>query len=325
MANGLQTNATLIDEELARHLADHRFLVGVSIDGPADAHDTYRTRRGGGGTHAQVMAGVDRLRGHGVDVNALVLVSKANVHRARDVYEFLKTHKLLYHQYIPCVEFETSGKLSPFSITAEEWGAFLLELFALWYPSDTRRVSIRHHDALMAFFLDSSRQLCTMGGRCDDYFVVEHTGDVYPCDFFVQPELRVGNVLDDDWGTLARRPQRRKFAVQKAAWAEVCETCPHLPYCSGDCIKHRVHAPSGTGSWLCTGWRDFYDTAADTLRSLTESVSHERGLSGPLWDPSAFDPEAPCYCGSGRKAKNCHLRSVNHSTTASHTASRSTP
>ena len=113
VANGLQTNATLVDDELARHLADHRFLVGVSIDGPADAHDTYRTRRGGGGTHAQVMTGVDRLLGHGVDVNALVLVSKANVHRAQDVYEFLKTHKLLYHQYIPCVEFDTDRRPMP--------------------------------------------------------------------------------------------------------------------------------------------------------------------------------------------------------------------
>ncbi len=325
VANGLQTNGTLIDDELARHLADHRFLVGVSIDGPADAHDTYRMQRNGAGTHAQVMAGVDSLRGRGVDVNALVLVSKANVHRARDVYEFLKTQKLFYQQYIPCVEFDASGDLSPFAITGEEWGEFLLELFALWYPSDTRRVSIRHHDALMAFFLDGSRQLCTMGGRCDDYFVVEHTGDVYPCDFFVEPELKLGNVVADDWGALARRPERHKFAVQKAAWAEVCETCPHLPYCSGDCIKHRVHAPVGTGSWLCPGWKKFYDTSAGTLRSLTETVNRERGLSGPLWDPSAFDPEAPCYCGSNRKAKNCHLRSVNQSTTASQTVSRSTP
>ena len=325
VANGLQTNGTLIDHELARHLADHRFLVGVSIDGPADAHDIYRTQRGGAGTHAQVMAGVDSLRGHGVDVNALVLVSKANVHRARDVYEFLKSNKLFYQQYIPCVEFNPSGDLAPFAITGKEWGEFLLELFSLWYPSDTRRVSIRHHDALMAFFLDGSRQVCTMGGRCDDYFVVEHTGDVYPCDFFVEPELKLGNVVTDDWGALARRPARRKFAVRKAAWTEVCETCPHLPYCSGDCIKHRAHAPVGTGSWLCPGWKNFYDTAADTLRSLTETISRERSFSGPLWDPSAFDPEAPCYCGSGRKAKNCHLRSENQSTTASQTVSRSTP
>lgn len=325
VANGLQTNATLIDDELARHLADHRFLLGVSIDGPADVHDTYRMRRGGAGTHAQVMAGVDRLRAHGVDVNALVLVNKANVHRARDVYEFLKIHKLLYHQYIPCVEFEPSGELSPFSITGEEWGDFLCELFVLWSPSDTRRVSIRHNDALMAFFLDGSFQMCTMGGRCDDYFVVEHTGDVYPCDFFVESELKIGNVMEDNWAALRRRPQRHKFAVQKAAWAEVCEVCPHLPYCSGDCIKHRANAPRGAGSWLCKGWQQFYDTAAGTLRALAEGVSRERGLSGPLWDPLAIDPETPCYCGSGRKAKNCHLRSVNQSTTALQTRSRSTP
>jgi serine-type anaerobic sulfatase-maturating enzyme len=325
VANGLQTNATLIDDELARHLAEHRFLVGVSIDGPADAHDTYRTKRGGAGTHTQVMEGVNRLRSHGVDVNALVLVNQANVHRAQEVYEFLKSQKLYYHQYIPCVEFQPSGERSPFSITGDQWGEFLTEVFNLWHPSDARRVSIRHHDALMAFFLDGSRQMCTMSGRCDDYFVVEHNGDVYPCDFFVEPELRLGNVVTSDWGALERRPERNKFAVRKAAWAEVCDACKHLPYCSGDCTKHRTHTPQGTGSWLCSGWNRFYDAAAPLLRGLAVDVSRERGLRGPLWEPSAYDPEAPCYCGSGKKAKNCHSRAPNHSTTASQTASLSSP
>ena len=325
VANGLQTNATLIDDDLARHLAEHRFLVGVSIDGPAGIHDAYRLKRRGTGTHAEVMAGVDRLRSHGVDVNALVLVNKANVHRARDVYEFLKDQKLFYHQYIPCVEFQPSGELSPFSITGDEWGEFLIELFTLWHPADIRRVSIRHNDALMAFFLDGSRQMCSMSGRCDDYFVVEHTGDVYPCDFFVEPELKLGNVVTDDWGTLERRPERSKFAVRKAAWAAACDTCKHLPYCSGDCQKNRAHPPEGTGSWLCTGWKQFYDNAGSVLRGMAESISQERGLQGPLWEPAAFDPGALCFCGSGRKARNCHLRSENHSTTASQTRSRSTP
>jgi len=325
VANGLQTNATLISDELAEHLARHRFLVGASIDGPEQLHDTYRRMSGGGPTHSRVMDGVARLRRHGVDVNALVLVSKANVTHAREVYEYLKYERLVYQQYIPCVEFLGSGEPAPYAITGEEWGDFLCQIFDLWNSGDQRRVSIRHHDALMAFLLDGSRQMCTMGGRCDDYFVVEHTGDVYPCDFFVEPELRLGNIVHDSWTTIAGQPLRNKFAVRKAEWAAECSTCRHLPYCSGDCIKHREHAPAGTGSWLCNGWSIFYDRSVPVLRKLAQSIAAQRGLSGPLWEPSGFDPEAPCFCGSGRKARNCHLRSLNQSSTAAHTVSPSTP
>ena len=325
VANGLQTNATLIDDEFAEHLAAHRFLVGVSLDGPAELHDRYRRRAGGGQTHATVMETVQRLRRHNVDVNVLVLVSASNVHRVAEVYGFLKDRGLYYQQYIPCVEFTPGGERAPYAITGEQWGAFLSELFELWLPSDTRRVSIRHLDALMAFLLDGSRQMCTMGGRCDDYFVVEHTGDVYPCDFFVEPQLKVGNVLSDGWATLAGRPVRTKFAARKSDWAPVCRDCVHLPYCSGDCTNHREHAPPGTGSWLCAGWRSFYDRAIPVLRNLAQSIAKERGFSGPLWEPAAFDPDAPCYCGSGKKAKNCHLYALNHRTTASQATSRSTP
>jgi len=315
VANGLQTNGTMISPELARHLADHRFLVGLSIDGPAGLHDRYRKPLSGRGTHSQVLAGLETLRAAGVDVNALVLVSQANVRSAGDVYRYLKSEGLLYHQYIPCVEFEPDGSPSPFTIAGEEWGRFLMEIFDLWNVRDTRRVSIRHHDALMAFFMDGSRSMCTMGGSCSDYFVVEHNGDVYPCDFYVERDLSLGNVMDRDWAGFARSPVRTKFATQKAGWAEVCNTCSHLQYCSGDCLKNRENSPKGAGSWLCDGWRLFYDHAAPELRNLTDQVARSRGLDGPVWRPEKFDPELPCFCGSGRKARNCHLKSLNQSTT----------
>jgi uncharacterized protein len=308
VANGLQTNATLIDDEFAEHLGAYKFLVGVSIDGPPEVHDTYRLTRGQKPSHHLVMEAVGRLRRHGAEVNALVLVSRANLHRAGEIYRYLLDEGFNYLQFIPCVEFTPDGGLAPFAVTGREWGDFLNEIFDLWYPRDTRRVSIRHHDALMSFLLEGSRHMCTMGGKCDAYFVVEHTGDVYPCDFFVQPELKIGNIMTDDWGTLSRRPVRNKFAVQKSDWADVCSSCRHLPYCSGDCIKHREHAPDGYGSWLCEGWQRFYDHSIPTLRELAESVGRERGLNGPLWDPTEWDPDAPCYCGSGKKARNCHRR-----------------
>lgn len=308
VANGLQTNATMITDELAEHLGAYQFLVGVSVDGPAEIHDEYRRTRGEKPSHHLVMDGVERLRSHDVEVNALVLVSQSNVSRAQEVYAYLREQGFDYLQFIPCVEFMPDGTLAPFAISGPEWGRFLRQIYDLWRVSDVRTVSIRHHDALMGFLLDGSRHMCTMGGKCDAYFVVEHTGDIYPCDFYVEPELRVGNIMEDDWITLAGRPVRNKFAVRKSAWADVCSTCRHLPYCSGDCIKHRDHAKAGEGSWLCAGWRSFFDHAIPGLRELADEVRRERGLAGPLWSPDEWDPEAPCYCGSGKKARNCHRR-----------------
>jgi len=316
VANGLQTNATLIDDALAEHLAHYNFLVGVSIDGPENIHDTYRRSNDGGPTQRRVMGSVRRLRAHGVEVNALTLVSQANVKSPREVYRYLREHGLDFMQFIPCVEFRPDGRPAPFAISGEEWGRFLTAIFEEWLKEDVRTVSIRHHDALMSFFLDGSRHTCTMGGRCDSYFVVEHTGDVYPCDFYVEPELHLGNVNTESWQAMTNSPIRNQFAGQKGNWASVCQSCDHLPYCSGDCIKHREHAPKGLGSWLCDGWDAFYSRATPELRKLAAEVARTRSLSGPLWSPDEWDPEALCFCGSGRKAKNCHNRSSNQFTTA---------
>jgi uncharacterized protein len=322
-ANALQTNATLVDKELADLLAEYRFLVGVSIDGPAEVHDTYRRSARGEPTHADVIAAIERMSSAGVSMNALVLVSKANIRRGREVYHYLRDLGVQYQQYIPCVEFDRSGCLRDFAITGEEWGAFLLEIFDEWHLKDTRTISIRHHDALVSFFLSGERGQCTMGGRCDSYYVVEKNGDVYPCDFYVEPELRLGNIMRDSWGSITRNPVGQSFAARKSDWHELCDDCPHLSYCSGDCTRNRRQgAPEA--SWLCAGWRAFYDVAAPALKALARDLQVSRGLKEPLWSPETWDPDAQCYCGSGKRARNCHLRGMNHSRTADTTRSRST-
>ena len=312
VTNALQTNATLITEEMAELFAREHFLVGVSLDGPAEIHDRYRVYRRSAdaprGSHAEVVRGIERLRAAGVEFNILVLVSQANVHRPADVYDYLVELGLYHHQYIPCVETDDEGNLLPFAVNAEEWGRFLIEVYDRWYPRDIRRVSIRHHDALMNFFLDGSYAMCSMAGRCNAYVVVEHNGDVFPCDFFVEPELRLGNISGDSWASMLRSPKRGRFAAEKARWSSRCAECPHLPYCSGECPKMRL-TPSRE-SRLCgdaDGWRAFLDHAAAPLKSLAESAALQRGRRLPLWDPAGWDPEAPCFCGSGKKAKQCHL------------------
>lgn len=313
VANGLQTNGMLVTDDLARLFRDYRFLLGVSLDGPEEIHNSYRKTVAGGGTYAEVRRGIEKLQEQEVDVNVLVLVSQANVRRAGEVYEFLRGEGFRYHQYIPCVEFGPDGRPAPFAITGEEWGRFLTELWDHWYPRDTRRVSIRHFDSVLEYLVHGHYNVCSMGGSCNGYFVVEHSGDVYPCDFAVSAETLLGNIHERDWGDFQRSPAYRRFAALKAQWSPECVECPYLHLCSGDCTKHR-RLPSMAGafgqtagadggiSWLCPGWYQFYEHSLPGFQALAGEIRRERSIA-PLAEPA---PDAVCHCGSGKLYRNCH-------------------
>jgi uncharacterized protein len=283
VSNGLQTNATMITDELAGLLAEYHFLLGVSLDGPEDIHNTYRKNRKGTGSYKRVIEGIELLNKHEVQFNILVAVNTANVAEAPRIYKFLLDLGIRYHQYIPIVEFDAEGRPLPFSIDGAQWGAFLQELFEVWYP-DAGRVSVRLFDALLSYLVDRSRIVCTMGRDCRQYFLVEHNGDVYPCDFFADPELRLGNLMEMDWPTLLESPRYEAFGGQKAQWNEACEKCPFLELCMGDCLKHRFYATPGvhgradpkTLSWLCSGWKSFYQACLPGLQRIARRIQRQR-------------------------------------------------
>ena len=307
VGNGLQTNGILIDSALAAHFAAYNFLVGVSLDGPAEIHDRYRRNRGGEPTHALVRRGIEHLRRHGVEFNILVLVSDANVKRGREVYRYLVDEGFYYHQYIPCVEFRADGCLQPYAVGGGEWGDFLCAIYDEWQKADSRRVSIRLFDSILGYLVDGLRNVCTMGRDCRQYLVVEHNGDVYPCDFFVSADLKLGNIHSHTWEELRASPVYAAFGQRKAAWPKGCDSCAYLDLCAGDCLKHRPAA--GEFSALCIGWRKFYEHALPGLRKLAETVRRERGraAAGRVAKRSAEMPGVndPCPCGSGRKFKKC--------------------
>ena len=314
VGNSLQTNATLIDDGLAAHLAEYKFLVGVSIDGPADVHDQFRTSAGGRGSHADVLHGIECLRRNRVEFNALVLVSSANVDRAGEVYRYLRDLGIFHHQYIPCVEFDDAGEPLPHAVSGSQWGSFLCEVFDEWIGGDVRKVSVRHFDAVLSVMVNGKADACHMSRNCCQYLVVEHNGDIYPCDFFVDADKRLGNVMTDSWDALLQSAEYLKFGRQKAAWHTRCAGCEYLTYCAGDCLKRRIYAGNDSKqlSWLCDGWRQFYGHTLSAFSDLAESVRRDRqrmlqGSStsaarviGPR--PSRNDP---CPCGSGRKHKRC--------------------
>jgi uncharacterized protein len=270
VSNGLQTNGTLITPSFARHLAEYRVLTGISIDGPEELHNRYRKRTDGSGSYRDVIRGLEVLLSGGAEVNALVLVSRANVDKPETVYRHLKELGLAYHQYIPCVETDGAGSLLPYAVTGEEWGKFLLGIFQEWRRWDMYTVSIRNFDALLQKLVHNQTAMCTMGKNCGDYFVVEHNGDVYPCDFFVEPELLVGNIHRNSWDEMRTSKVYRRFARMKCEWDAECADCEYLEFCGGDCPKHR---PETGVSRLCPGIKNFYHSTLETFKKIANNIA----------------------------------------------------
>ena len=292
VANGLQTNATLITNEMAEHFSKYKFLLGVSLDGPTEIHDLYRKNLAGAGSHADVMKALGILNKNNVEFNILTLVSKANVAKAEEVYAYLVGNGFLYHQYIPCVEFDADGKPLPWTITGEEWGNFLCSIFDRWLATDTRQVSVRLFDSILMYLVEGQRNVCVMGRNCCQYLVVEHNGDVYPCDFFVRPELKLGNIADTTWEQLQASATYKDFGALKSKCSSACVTCKFFEMCSADCLKNRLPQSRNnprTLSWHCEGWKIFYEHSLRKFKKLAERIKRERAVDLLRGNPSARD------------------------------------
>lgn len=316
VSNGLQTNATLIDNRLASLLSKYRFLVGVSIDGPPEIHNQFRRHISGRGSHSDVIRGIECLKRHSVEFNVLILVTSANVHQGKEVYRYLCNLNISHHQYIPCVEFNKKGQLLPFAISGEQWGVFLCSIFDEWIRGDIRNVSIRDFDAVLGHLIDWQYGTCRQAGSCDGYFLVEYNGDVYPCDFFVELQKKLGNIVENTWDELENSARYRSFVAQKSSWNIHCVRCPYLRYCSGDCLKYRFYKNTNPKniSWLCRGWKTFYRHTLSTFEKIALTIINERQTALPSHQRRYSEKlpriqlrrNDPCFCGSGKKFKHCH-------------------
>jgi len=310
--NSLQTNGVLITDDLAKHFLRYRFLLGVSLDGLESIHDMYRVNAAGDGSFSAVWRGIECLRRNNVDFNILTLVTRANIRRGREVYQYLCEHGFLFQQYIPCVEVDAHDELLPYSISGEAWGEFLCKIYDQWIRHDTRRVSIRLFDSILNIMVDNQYVDCTMRPVCDTYFVVEHNGDIFPCDFFVESQWCLGNIATAPWNGLFAGQLHQQFSRRKSNRNAACSVCEWRPYCAGDCPKHRP-APVGDTrpvSRLCRGWKIFYTHVYPGLQRLADQIRKERmpdrTSAGDAGKQSGRND--PCPCGSGLKYKKCCQR-----------------
>jgi uncharacterized protein len=288
--NDLQTNGTLLDAEWAGFLKQHRFLVGLSCDGPARLHDLYRVNKGGQPTHDKVVAAARLLRQYAVPFNALCVVNRENAKYPLDVYRFL-TRELGARrvQFISCVEPKVFRDVAPnrwdpallpvvgtpqakpgspdsvvtdWSVDPDDWGAFLCKVWDDWHARDVGKVHVDLFETAVAQSMGLPSQRCITAEFCGKALAVEHNGDVFSCDHYVYPEYRIGNIRDTHWGDMAYAEPQRKFGFAKRnTLPQYCRDCAHLNLCWGECPKNRlVRTPSGeTGlNYLCPGLKRFY-------------------------------------------------------------------
>jgi uncharacterized protein len=250
VSNTLQTNGALLDDNWCRFFHDNKFLLGISIDGPKQFHDRYRVDHSGAGTFERVMRGIQACKRHQVEFSALVLLNNVNVEQPQELFDFLVENELTYIQFIPCVERDrVTNKPADFSVTPKQYGDFLCSLFDLWYNYGPERLNIREFDSLLAHYVMGKHTICTYSKQCAGFVVIEHTGDAFCCEFFVEPQWRLGNILETPLEKLAGDRKKRAFARNKEKLCAKCLICRHLVICRGGCMKDRVRLDTGCSTW----------------------------------------------------------------------------
>ncbi len=273
VSNALQTNGVLLDESWCDLFRSYNWLLGVSLDGPEEINDRYRFNKAGHGTWKRVMQSLETLQKHRVEFNILCVLSQANIEHPRELYRFYKSLGVDNVQFIPLAEFHPDGTPMPFTITPEQYGRFLVEIFDLWWP-DRRQMRIRCFDNIAEALAGQKPGACTMHETCDSYCVVEYNGDIYPCDFFVEGGWKLGNIHLDSWPEIARRTRRYSFARKKTLAHPECQVCEYQSICHGGCPKFR-HGPQGRFEdldYFCQAYKMIYAKATGPLRADLKKI-----------------------------------------------------
>lgn len=277
VGNALQTNGILLDEAWGQFLHDKKFLVGISIDGPEALHNHYRIDYAGGGTWDKVLRGIEICQRHDVEFNALVVINRVTADHPDEILDFFLEKEIRFLQFIPCVEQDPhSQSAADFCVTPEQYGEFLVRVFDRWLEIGPTTLSIRDFDSMVQYCITGRHSICTYAKQCDGYVVVEHSGDVYPCDFFVRPDMKVGNLTETPIAKLAASAAKREFARGKRKLNDKCLVCRHLEICRGGCPKDRMATGSkdwSTLSYFCESYLRFFDHAKPKLSQLAAQLN----------------------------------------------------
>ncbi len=286
--NTIQTNATLLNGDFAKFFKDNNFLVGISIDGPQDIHDRYRKDKGDNPTFVRVMNGIGLLHRYNVDFNTLTTISKAGEGRGLEVYQFMKSIGSHFMQFMPVLEYvnpydnsivspdEKNSVLTSWSVNPMEYGKFMCDIFDYWVKHDVGNYFVNLFDSTLANYCGLNPGTCVYSETCGSNAVVEHNGDVYPCDHFVYPQYKIGNLNDSSLQEIMSSDKNTRFGIDKRNSLPMkCLKCKYFTVCHGECPKHRF-SRTKTGerglNSLCDGLFYFYSHVEPYMIKMKELV-----------------------------------------------------
>jgi uncharacterized protein len=300
--NAIQTNGTLLDDEWCEFLAANKFLVGLSIDGPAELHDKYRVDKRQQPTFGAVMRGLELLKKHGVEFNTLTVVNRANSRQPLEVYRFLKSIGSQFIQFIPLVERTASTEMksagydfaapplpgrpenpsavTPWSVEAEQYGIFLCAIFDEWVRHDVGKTFVQLFDVALGNWMGLGSSLCVFAEKCGAALAIEHNGDLYSCDHYVYPRHKLGNVMNQSLGEMVNSPQQVKFGNDKSdSLPKFCRDCEVRFACNGECPKHRfIQTPDGEDglNYLCPAYKKFFNHIDPAMRTMAHLLQTDQ-------------------------------------------------
>jgi uncharacterized protein len=323
----MQTNGTLLDDDWAAFFKEHEFLIGISLDGPHELHDIYRVDKGGKPTFDKVMRGLHLLQKHGVEYNILTTVNRMNGDHPLEVYRFLRDEANTdWVQFIPVVErinadgrtlYQDGKMVSQRSVLPEQYGSFLCAIFDEWVRHDVGRIFVQTFEATLRNWLRMGASgMCVFNETCGTGLALEHNGDLYSCDHFVEPDYLLGNIGEQHMIELVALPRQLKFGQDKRdALPCYCLACDVRFACHGECPKNRfIETPDGEPglNYLCTGLRNFLHHVDFPMKVMAGLIRRGREAKEvmEILDQAfaGVQRNDPCPCGSGRKYKQCHGR-----------------
>jgi uncharacterized protein len=328
--NTLQTNGTLLDDDWGAFFHTHHFLIGLSMDGPRALHDAYRVDKGGNPSFSRVLQGLRVLQKHKVEFNILTTVHAANVHHPLEVYRFFRDEaEAQFIQFIPIVRRDNAlaaqkgTALTDHSVTGRQYGDFLIGVFDEWVRHDVGQIFVQIFDVALAAWFGQRPGLCVFEPTCGLGLAMEHNGDLYACDHFVEPDYLLGNIMETPLVDLVTSPQQQQFGLNKRATLPTqCRACEVRFICNGGCLKNRIltTADGEPGlNYLCAGYQAFFKHIDRPMKMMVEELRAQRPPSNVMLRLAQEDAELeaqfantgrndPCPCGSGLKFKHCHGR-----------------
>lgn len=290
ITNTLQTNGTTLDDAWCQFFTENHFLIGLSLDGPRHLHDLYRVDKGNQPTFDRVMAGLDLLKKHGVAFNILACVHAANAPHPQEVYHFLRDEaEARFIQFIPIVERDHPGgnqeghRVTKRSVSGKQYGNFLIAIFEDWMRRDVGKVFVQIFDVALAAWVGERPGLCIFEPTCGLALAIEHNGDVYACDHYVEPNALLGNIHQTSLAELVVSPKQIAFGQDKQKkLPRFCRECKVLFICNGGCPKNRIRkTPDGAEglNYLCSGYKAFFTHIDRPMRMMADLIRSGRPAS----------------------------------------------